>query len=1170
MHAIHPAQSQYHVHSRPPPPSNSTSSSSSRPPPTQQTQQNSREPVTVLAVPSVTVEFNQLIVGDARTCQFIIPSTPLSTSILFTFLLSFSPLSINTLLHSSQGRRRWIVWNRLVVRLAWDLTPQYTLLRHAVRSRCSSGVRHQATRSRQENEETMGRRLGRVQKTQRTRSPSVFFQPHPFTPSNFSPPPIKLQSLRNIPYHPNIIPLYDFFLLPSSKELYFVFESMEGNLYQLIKSRKGRPLAGGLVSSIFRQTVSGLYHIHASGYFHRDMKPENLLVTTTGLYDYRPVSPLAPPNAPSEKDVVVIIKLADFGLARETKSKPPYTEYVSTRWYRAPEVLLRSRDYSNPVDLWALGTIMAELVNLRPLFPGQGEIDQVARVCELLGDPSDEYGLDSRGKSFGGGRWPRGIKMAKAVGFAFPKVSSSSLFKPLFLRPIDQLCQVQPKDVHALFDRSVPVKLVECIADLLKYDPDARLTARQCLDHPYLVETTPKNNPPIPISSPPPLQSRPFPRAAQQPPAPTTQTPRAVPPSHAHSPSVPKPSPQFEPSATHRAPFYPSNGHRKDPDATVANVHVPSDTPPNYTASGYVNNCWDPMDVTSPEYETTQPMDIQTSPVAQEYPNRPPPDPEPLQDPANPRPSDAQANGPKLKTFGSLVSLKWGLGKFANADKVHQLPPVEENITSSNSTPSLKRSSSADSRSIEISPSQELDPKKRKKEAERMAKEAEKQKRALVEKMHREQARAVIRKRTAMQAAGSNLEWKYIAATATNPSEQSEDKASRNTTGPERRTHGTHERSTTTLTAAGGRYGEAPFSGWRGDERNSRFRRRDWDDDHSVSSSDLGRMSVISFATVDSDPGPMRLRSRSSAFELHKSSTSSLRAAYEELTKSARSSNSLSYEQRLLNDFHLRPSVDAGSSFSDHGSPPPMQNLKIGSPQWSSQVQPMTSWSDGDGLSDRRPHLSPLVPSPPLPPYAQGNLHSPTLSPYPSSPGLPKSAVNPMFKVVRLTTSITYRRWANLFTFSGPLQETTFQQEQHQRPYRRLPNWKPWLRVNTDRYPRCHSSVPTTPRFTHVMKVDDDDPLAKRRSSVRSLFSTAFFRISPLPAIRSFFSASPFFFFPRDALWTRILVNLVRYRLESGFYFISPSLFNHQISPPPQFLAPSPQVLLLDLWRICS
>jgi serine/threonine protein kinase len=230
------------------------------------------------------------------------------------------------------------------------------------------------------------------------------------------------QSLRAIPFHPNIIPLYDFFLLPASKELYFVFESMEGNLYHLIKARKGRALAGGLVASIFRQIVSGLFHIHSCGYFHRDMKPENVLVTTTGLHDYQSVSPIAPTNAPPEKDVVAIIKLADFGLARETRSKPPYTEYVSTRWYRAPEVLLLSRDYSNPVDMWALGTIMAELVNLRPLFPGSGQIDQVARICELLGDPSDEYAPDGRGKTVGGGKWSKGIKMAKAVGFAFPKV----------------------------------------------------------------------------------------------------------------------------------------------------------------------------------------------------------------------------------------------------------------------------------------------------------------------------------------------------------------------------------------------------------------------------------------------------------------------------------------------------------------------------------------------------------------------------------------------------------------------------------------------------------------------------------------------------------------------------------------------------------------------------
>lgn len=244
----------------------------------------------------------------------------------------------------------------------------------------------------------------------------------------------EIQSLRNIPPHPAIIPLYDAFISPKSHELYFVFECMEGNLYQLTKSRRGRPLAAGLIASCFHQISSGLYHIHGHGYFHRDMKPENLLVTTTGLADYLTAEALAKINVAGgdinrvgdlayEKDVSVIVKLADFGLARATNSKPPYTEYVSTRWYRAPEVLLRSSEYGPPVDMWALGTILAEMLNLKPLFPGVSEIDQVYRICDTMGDPSAEYGVDERGMTIGGGPWNSGIKLAKNVGFSFPKVS---------------------------------------------------------------------------------------------------------------------------------------------------------------------------------------------------------------------------------------------------------------------------------------------------------------------------------------------------------------------------------------------------------------------------------------------------------------------------------------------------------------------------------------------------------------------------------------------------------------------------------------------------------------------------------------------------------------------------------------------------------------------------
>ena len=222
-----------------------------------------------------------------------------------------------------------------------------------------------------------------------------------------------------------------------------MFEPMEGNLYQLTKSRRGRPLAAGLIASCFHQISTGLHHIHRHGYFHRDMKPENLLVTTTGLADYLttaalnqinsspagrlpaelPIGPDGRELPQYEKDVMVIVKLADFGLARATDSKPPYTEYVSTRWYRAPEVLLRSTDYGPPVDMWALGTIFAEMLNLKPLFPGSSEIDQVWHITKIMGDPTTDYGVDERGRTIGGGAWVSGVKLAKNVGFSFPKVS---------------------------------------------------------------------------------------------------------------------------------------------------------------------------------------------------------------------------------------------------------------------------------------------------------------------------------------------------------------------------------------------------------------------------------------------------------------------------------------------------------------------------------------------------------------------------------------------------------------------------------------------------------------------------------------------------------------------------------------------------------------------------
>uniref|UniRef100_A0A453QGY2 Protein kinase domain-containing protein n=1 Tax=Aegilops tauschii subsp. strangulata TaxID=200361 RepID=A0A453QGY2_AEGTS len=131
----------------------------------------------------------------------------------------------------------------------------------------------------------------------------------------------EVKSLRRM-NHPNIVKLKE--VIRENDTLFFVFEYMECNLYQLMKS-KGKPFSESEIRNWCFQVFQALSHMHQRGYFHRDLKPENLLVTKE------------------------LIKVADFGLAREIISEPPYTEYVSTRWYRAPEVLLQASVYSSAV-----------------------------------------------------------------------------------------------------------------------------------------------------------------------------------------------------------------------------------------------------------------------------------------------------------------------------------------------------------------------------------------------------------------------------------------------------------------------------------------------------------------------------------------------------------------------------------------------------------------------------------------------------------------------------------------------------------------------------------------------------------------------------------------------------------------------------------------------------
>ncbi|KAI8146378.1 kinase-like domain-containing protein [Fennellomyces sp. T-0311] len=258
------------------------------------------------------------------------------------------------------------------------------------------------------------------------------------------------RSLSQLDRHPNIVQLHKTFVA-APDELHLVMEYVNGgNLYQLLHERQS-PLDHVDVRRIFRQILQALEHIHQQGIFHRDLKPENILVS----------------YLPSGESIV---KLADFGLARPIGSKGPYTDYICTRWYRAPEILLRSRNYSYPVDLWSAGCLLAELITLNPLFPGNTEIDQLYRICAVLGSPGKCSLVIRRTKQEGRpspgfarrpkpaaaaaeppphseNEWREGGRLAHRMGFSFPQVSCFSTRnskKSLLVTHFSSRCQPNP------------------------------------------------------------------------------------------------------------------------------------------------------------------------------------------------------------------------------------------------------------------------------------------------------------------------------------------------------------------------------------------------------------------------------------------------------------------------------------------------------------------------------------------------------------------------------------------------------------------------------------------------------------------------------------------------------------------------------------------------------
>ncbi|CAD5120556.1 DgyrCDS9122 [Dimorphilus gyrociliatus] len=161
--------------------------------------------------------------------------------------------------------------------------------------------------------------------------------------------------------HPNLVNLLEVF--KRKKKLHLVFEYLDHTVLDELESyQKGLP--EDKIRKIIYQICVAVNFCHEHNCIHRDVKPENILVSSKG-----------------------IVKLCDFGFARLiTGVNDKYTDYVATRWYRAPELLVGDTQYGPPVDVWAIGCVFAELITSRPLWPGKTDVDQIYRIKRTLGD----------------------------------------------------------------------------------------------------------------------------------------------------------------------------------------------------------------------------------------------------------------------------------------------------------------------------------------------------------------------------------------------------------------------------------------------------------------------------------------------------------------------------------------------------------------------------------------------------------------------------------------------------------------------------------------------------------------------------------------------------------------------------------------------------------------
>jgi serine/threonine protein kinase len=246
---------------------------------------------------------------------------------------------------------------------------------------------------------------------------------------------IKLMQIMN---HRNILPLLD--VLPPTgrdfEEVCMVLPCLDTDLSHIIRTQT---LSDGHCRYIMYQLLRGLKYIHSCHVLHRDLKPANILIN----FDCR-------------------IKICDFGLARgaDPTKKQHLTNYVVTRWYRAPELLLDNTRYGAAIDVWASGCIFAEALRGSALFPGESSLDQMHRVADALGVPPDDD------------LW--WVQSAKAREYLKLRSGKEN--------------RAPAKDLKNLIPEGTKPAALDFLRHMLAFNPHKRWSAEWLLDHPYLAD----------------------------------------------------------------------------------------------------------------------------------------------------------------------------------------------------------------------------------------------------------------------------------------------------------------------------------------------------------------------------------------------------------------------------------------------------------------------------------------------------------------------------------------------------------------------------------------------------------------------------------------------------------------------------------------------------------